>query len=848
MASFYVEAQHFDIQKIIFDNIEFENTELNSLYKKNIEEEDVDLFLKQALSKFKRNDFSPSDEIAFNIIKSYSFYSQNAIFESLKFNLLNDKNLKVYPKEKLQLANKLLLALIYEKKEILNSSIEVLKNINSNNPTEIFEIQFFTGVLQQRFTNYPASLKTFENLLPLAEKSSEIDHYYTLIHLSENSNELNQYKKQIIYALMADSIINNGKGVLFNSDINYKFSKTNNLFKLDDLRKISLINLSVAYRKNLEYKQSLNVINKLIDLEKKSTETSSLAMAYTSKALTYTLMKDYNSASFSYLEAYKLYDKKNDLFKKSETYNLLAKNNYLAYDFGKTIKYCDASIEISKKTSDNQNLAASYYILSETYAVNSDLVNAQKYYKLYSEIKNLIEKQEQIDAAIALKKSNELKLLEKKAETSLVEIEKEQLEIVNSKMIAEQKERELLLLKKDNELKEKDLVNQKLEKEQALKSLQLIKQQLEQEQLKKKYVEINKEREIKNLESKDNENKIKLLNAQKKIYLKENEIKTQELSTSKNRQKLFLLATLIMFAFVTSLIFFLLKVNKQKKTIEGFNKTIQQTNQELETNIKLVTEQSTVIDTKNKQILSSINYSERIQNAFLLTQSQLNSIFKESFVLFLPKEIVSGDFYLVKQRKDEIIIAMVDCTGHGVPGAMISAIAYQEITHLIDTTNYCMGELLDELNNRINIMLNSNSSIGTDGMDMTIIALNSSTKTINYAGAKGTFLLASNFDLTEVKTDRQSIGQDLSKEMFKFSTKTLQYNEGDLLYLFTDGFADQFSALDNKRIGSKKFKNLLQEKSKLSFDKQKNEIEKYLHDNKRDSLQTDDITILAIKL
>lgn len=843
-----MEAQHFDIQKIIFDNIEFENTELNSLYKKNIEDEDVELFLRQALSKFKRSEFSQSDEIAYNVIKSYNFYNQNVIFESLKFNLLNEKNLKIKSNPQLELANQLILALIYEKKEILSASIDVLKKLNSSKAVENFQIQFFKGCLQQQFTNYQASITTFEQLLPISENISEIDHYYTLIHLSEVSDELQLYKKQLHYALLADSVLNYGKSVLFNSDIYYKFSKNNNLFKIDDLRKLSLINLSVAYRKNNLYKQSLNTINKLIDLEKKSPVLNSLAMAYVSKALTYTFLKDYNNASSSYSDALKIYDKENNLNKKSETYNLLAKNSYLSLDFSKTIKYCESSIDISKKNNDNQNLAASYFILSQTYAVNGDLINAQKNYNLYIEIKNLIEKQTQIDMALALKKSNELKLIEKKAETSLIEIEKEQLEVVNSRIIAEQKEKELLLLKKDNELKEKDLVNQKLEKDQALKSLQLIKQQLEQEQLKKKYVEINKEREIKNLESKDNENKIKLLNAQKKIYLKENEIKTQELSTSKNRQKLFLLATLIMFVFVTSLIFFLIKVNKQKKTIEGFNKTIQQTNQELETNIKLVTEQSTVIDTKNKQILSSINYSERIQNAFLLTQAQLNTFFKESFVIFLPKEIVSGDFYLVKQRKNEVIIAMVDCTGHGVPGAMISAIAYQEITHLIDTENYSMGELLDELNNRINKMLNSNSSIGTDGMDISILALNSSTKTIHYAGAKGTFLIASNSDFTEVKTDRQSIGQDLNKEMFKFSTNCIQYNEGDLLYLFTDGYADQFSVIDNKRIGTKKFKNLLQENSKLSLEKQKNEIEKYLFDNKKDSLQTDDISILAIKL
>ncbi len=840
-------AQHFNIQKMVFDNIVFENEEINTIYKKNIEDDEVDIFLKQVLANFKKNDFSKSDEISLNILKSYNFYNQNVIYEALKCNLLNTKMLTSYKNDKLTLANQLVLALIYEKKDILNSAVDVLKNIKSNNTSENFQLQFFTGCLQQRFTNYKAALSTFLQTLPTSQKSSEIDHYYTLIHLSELSNEIEKPKQQLTYALLADSILNYGKGVLFNSDLYYKFSKTNNLFKLDDLRKLSLINLAVAYRKNNNYKQSLDIINKLIELDKVSI-SNSLGMAYTNKALTYTLMRDYNNANSSYTEANKVFDKTNDLAKKSETYNLLAKNSYLAKDFGRTVKYCESSIEIAKKNQDNQNLVASYFILFETYTINSDLVNAQKYFKLYTETKNILEKQKQINIALDLQKTNDVKLLEKKVETNLVEIEREQLEMVNSKMLTEQKERELLLLKKDNELKEKDLINQKLEKEQALKSLQLIKQELEKEQLQKKYIEINREREIKQLENKDNENKIRLLSAQKKIYVKENQIKTQELTTSKNRQKLFLLAGGVMLVFLSSLVFFLVKVNKQKRTIENFNLIMQQTNDNLEQNIKLITKQNEVINTKNNQILSSINYSERIQNAFLLNQDELSTFFKDSFIVFLPKEIVSGDFYLVKQKKDEVIVAMVDCTGHGVPGAMISAIAFQEIAHLIKTLNVSMGAMLDELNERMNKLLNSNSSIGTDGMDLVLLSINKNTKQISFAGAKSNFMMKLNNEWVEFKTDRQSVGQDLSKDMFTFSTQMVQYNEGDLLYLFTDGFADQFSVIDNKRIGTKKFKNLLKEKSELNFEKQKNDIENYLFENKKDTFQTDDITILAIKL
>ena len=168
--------------------------------------------------------------------------------------------------------------------------------------------------------------------------------------------------------------------------------------------------------------------------------------------------------------------------------------------------------------------------------------------------------------------------------------------------------------------------------------------------------------------------------------------------------------------------------------------------------------------------------------------------------------------------------------------------------HLIDTTEVSPGILLDILNERINFLLNSNNFIGSDGMDLTLISINSNKRIITYSGAKSTFLLNSGKEWMEFKTDKTSIGQYIKKGTFNFETHTLTYKSGDSIYLYTDGFPDQYSEVDHKRIGSKRFKSKIQEIATLQMEKQKNSMDDFFIQHKKTALQTDDITLIAIKL
>ncbi len=416
-------------------------------------------------------------------------------------------------------------------------------------------------------------------------------------------------------------------------------------------------------------------------------------------------------------------------------------------------------------------------------------------------------------------------------------------------MIGEQKERELLLLKKENELKEKDFINQKLEKEQIQRNLAFIQEQLEKEQLQKNYIRINREREIKILENKNNQNQITLLNSQKSVFQKESKLKTFQLNENKNKQKIFVIGFIALSIFVLALGYFLLKMRKQNKIIENSNIIIQSTNTQLEANIKQVTAQKAIIEAKNTVIEDSINYSQRIQQSLLAPESVFQTYFEDAFVLSLPKEIVSGDFYLFQQVNHKSYLAVVDCTGHGVPGAMIAALAYQELTHLINMPHYNVGSILDDLNKRINELVNSHRYIGSDGMDLTLMCINHKKKTIKYAGAKSSFMLYSNNELTEYKTDKKSIGHVLDLgEKFQYEANEIHYSVGDKLYLYTDGYIDQFSQLENKRIGSKKFKQKINETVLEPSKNQKEDFFNYLKMHQQKSQQTDDITLIQLQL
>ncbi|NOQ76148.1 MAG: PAS domain S-box protein [Crocinitomix sp.] len=257
--------------------------------------------------------------------------------------------------------------------------------------------------------------------------------------------------------------------------------------------------------------------------------------------------------------------------------------------------------------------------------------------------------------------------------------------------------------------------------------------------------------------------------------------------------------------------------------------------------------QKQIIEKSHEKIQSSIDYAQRIQNSLLASISIIDKEFDDLIVSFLPKETVSGDFYLVKKKGNLTYVAVADCTGHGVPGAMISTLAIQELSHIFDTCNCEINGVLDILNSNVNDLLNNDNQLGSDGLDLILLCIDTNSKTIDYAGAKGIFYLHQSNELLHLRTDRVSIGQKIADDEFKFSTQRITYSEGDTVFLLTDGLIDQLSAINNKRIGSKRTIQCIEKLVTLSGEERVIHLNNFISKHVSEK-QTDDMTFISFKL
>jgi PAS domain S-box-containing protein len=252
---------------------------------------------------------------------------------------------------------------------------------------------------------------------------------------------------------------------------------------------------------------------------------------------------------------------------------------------------------------------------------------------------------------------------------------------------------------------------------------------------------------------------------------------------------------------------------------------------------------------KNKEITDSISYAKNIQQAILQSNSFLKTKFKDGFVLYLPKDIVSGDYYFFYENEENKYVAAIDCTGHGVPGALMSVIANSLLKEVFYNKNitspeeilYALDELLFESLNK-----NNQDEIRYDGMDISLCSINKKTNVLNFAGAMRPLFLVRENELTEIKGSKYPLGYYFEKK--QFSLNTIQLKDNDQLYLTTDGYADQFGGNKNKKLNRKAFKELLISLNGMSGDEQNSFLDYSLRNWKQDEEQTDDVLVIGFTI
>jgi serine phosphatase RsbU (regulator of sigma subunit) len=261
-----------------------------------------------------------------------------------------------------------------------------------------------------------------------------------------------------------------------------------------------------------------------------------------------------------------------------------------------------------------------------------------------------------------------------------------------------------------------------------------------------------------------------------------------------------------------------------------------------------IEKQRDMIEEAHEEIKSSIAYAQRIQTA-LLPQNELeHAVVKDYFILFRPKDVVSGDFYWENKIGDEIIIIAADCTGHGVPGAFMSMLGVTFLNDIIVGEGITdPGDVLDKLRTKIiESLKQSFDSPLRDGMDIAVINLNYKTGKIRFAGANNPLFLIRNGELTEIKGDKMPVA--LHEHMLEFESREIELSKDDKLYIFSDGFVDQFGGPKGKKFMKKRFKETLLKIYELPMQRQREELNRVFEEWKGENEQLDDVLVIGIKI
>jgi ligand-binding sensor domain-containing protein/serine phosphatase RsbU (regulator of sigma subunit) len=263
-----------------------------------------------------------------------------------------------------------------------------------------------------------------------------------------------------------------------------------------------------------------------------------------------------------------------------------------------------------------------------------------------------------------------------------------------------------------------------------------------------------------------------------------------------------------------------------------------------------IEQQSHAISLQNDNIKSSINYASRIQQAMLPPVEDIKNALGDAFVLWLPRDVVSGDFYWFAKVENKICIAAVDCTGHGVPGAFMSMIGNDMLNHIVlekKITN--PAEILIHLHDQVSTALRQSETQNRDGMDMTLCVFDTQTKELEFAGAKNPLYYIQNGELKDIAGSKFPIGGKWGDERERvYENHTLKIEEETTIFLCTDGYQDQFGGDKGKKLMKKKMKSLFEEIANLEDNKQKEKLENYFLDWKKEEEQVDDVLVVGFKV
>lgn len=479
----------------------------------------------------------------------------------------------------------------------------------------------------------------------------------------------------------------------------------------------------------------------------------------------------------------------------------------LKSDYEKSMEYGEDALKIAKDIGLPATIREASNNLKEIYKKLGKYEKVYEMYDLYYKMKDSISNSSNRNEAI---KSYVKYEYEKKEAVAKAEYERKQaismLEIEKRQSMLEKSQQERIVLEKDNELKELNLSKNAAELKQK---------------------EILAENQTRKLE---------LLRKEQEI----NKIESEKKESDLNRQKIFNSALIGGVILISIILLIAIRgyIRKRKD-----NQTIQQQKTEVEEQREVLSQKNHLIEEKQKEILDSINYAKRIQYTLLAHDQYLKENLKDHFVLFNPKDIVSGDFYWATKQDDRFYLAACDSTGHGIPGAFMSLLNIGFLSEAINEKGISKpNEVLNYVRQKLTNTVSRDGQ--KDGFDGILVCFEKNK--ITYAAANNAPVLIKNDTFLELQADRMPVGVGERKQ--DFSLHSISMEQGDSLFLYTDGFADQFGGPRGKKFKYKQLNELLVVISSQSVTEQKEKLQTAFNSWRGDLEQVDDVCVIGIKI
>lgn len=562
--------------------------------------------------------------------------------------------------------------------------------------------------------------------------------------------------------------------------------------------------IAAGYWTNKDYHKAIEYYLRSTELNKSINNESGIGAIYNNLGMIYADLQDYNNSLECFNNAIKIRRKLQEKQGRISAHinASVVLNKLERYD--ESAQNLEEALSLASEMNDADQMKSCYGMLAETYEKSGNSEKMIQNYNLYKTFHEMVEKERSRSV------NEKSRAIELKART----------------LEAQKKIDSLELRLKNRELEEKDkMLNQK---DTIYRSLMVrySKNEMATEL-------INKDLKIKNLTLAKNEETIK----QETLY-----------------RKGLTIAVIIFCLFIFLLGYFYIQKKKSNIILEKKNIEINRQQIEIIEQKNKIEESFEEISIINANITGSINYAKIIQEAVLSNKDNIRKLFADSFIFFKPKDIVSGDFYWFKEINNKIHIAIGDCTGHGVPGALMSMLSINLINQITSASPLKTNEILDILNvgivNALNPIYSESTEI-RDGMDVVYMIIDKKQKTLEYSGARNPLFYVQNNELNIIKADRRSIGSLDSysnSQNIAFTSHTIDISIPTQIYAASDGYSDQFNEKNNKKFSSAQFRQLLFKNHGELMKNQEQILEQVLNDWKGTMQQIDDIIVMGINI